>query len=75
MSADSRQNGGRGSAHDQCPIRSIIDKRSPKNRTDFDRALREVNQETALAGLWRTGFFEPFPHPVRVVAPACLFAG
>ena len=39
-------------------IRSMITRRNPGNPADWDRALREVLQETALAGLWRTGFFE-----------------
>jgi hypothetical protein len=38
-------------------IRSMIDRRSPRSPADWDRALREVLQETALSGLSRTGFF------------------
>jgi predicted nucleotidyltransferase component of viral defense system len=39
-------------------ILSMIDKRRPQDQADWDRALREVLQEAALAGLWRTGFFD-----------------
>ena len=39
-------------------IRAMIEKRRPKGQVDWDRALREVLQEAALAGLWRTGFFD-----------------
>jgi len=39
-------------------IRAMIEKRKPQGQADRDRALREVLQETALAGLWRTGFFD-----------------
>lgn len=39
-------------------IRSMIDKRRPRDEADWDRALREVLQEAALAGLWRRGFFD-----------------
>lgn len=39
-------------------IRAMIDKRRPRDETDWDRALREVLQEVALAGLWRRGFFD-----------------
>jgi predicted nucleotidyltransferase component of viral defense system len=38
-------------------ILAMIRKRRPENQSDWDRALREVLQEAALAGLWRTGFF------------------
>lgn len=38
-------------------IMAMIRKRRPENQSDWDRALREVLQEAALAGLWRTGFF------------------
>ncbi|MBL8967903.1 MAG: nucleotidyl transferase AbiEii/AbiGii toxin family protein [Spirochaetaceae bacterium] len=38
-------------------IRAMIEKRRPQGQADWDRALREVLQEAALAGLWRTGFF------------------
>ena len=39
-------------------IRSMIERRSPQSPADWSRALREVLQETALTGLWRTGFFD-----------------
>jgi predicted nucleotidyltransferase component of viral defense system len=39
-------------------ILAMIDKRRPQDQADWDRALREVLQEAALAGLWRTGFFD-----------------
>ncbi|OHD79816.1 MAG: hypothetical protein A3J97_15255, partial [Spirochaetes bacterium RIFOXYC1_FULL_54_7] len=38
-------------------ILAMIQKRHPEDQADWDRALREVLQEAALAGLWRTGFF------------------
>jgi hypothetical protein len=38
-------------------IRSMMERRRPASPEDWDRALREVLQEAALAGLWRTGFF------------------
>lgn len=39
-------------------IRAMIERRKPQSQGDWDRALREVIQETALAGLWRTHFFD-----------------
>lgn len=39
-------------------ILTMIEKRKPVDQRDWDRALREVLQEAALAGLWRTGFFD-----------------
>lgn len=39
-------------------ILAMIAKRRPKNQADWDRALREVLQEAALAGLWRVRFFD-----------------
>jgi len=39
-------------------IHAMIEKRKPQSQIDWDRALREVLQETALAGLWRSGFFD-----------------
>lgn len=39
-------------------IRAMMDRRKPASQADWDRALREVLQEAALAGLWRSGFFE-----------------
>jgi predicted nucleotidyltransferase component of viral defense system len=39
-------------------ILAMIDKRRPRDEAEWDRALREVLQEAALAGLWRRGFFE-----------------
>lgn len=39
-------------------IRAMIEKRRPRDEADWDRALREVLQEAALAGLWRRGFFD-----------------
>lgn len=38
-------------------VTTMIERRNPQNEADWDRSLREVLQETALAGLWRTGFF------------------
>jgi len=38
-------------------ILAMIRKRRPEDQDGWDRALREVLQEAALAGLWRTGFF------------------
>jgi predicted nucleotidyltransferase component of viral defense system len=38
-------------------ILAMIRKRRPEDQSDWDHALREVLQEAALAGLWRTGFF------------------
>jgi predicted nucleotidyltransferase component of viral defense system len=39
-------------------ILTMIDIRRPRDEAEWDRALREVLQEAALAGLWRRGFFE-----------------
>jgi len=39
-------------------ILSMIHKRTPRTEQDYHRALREVLQEAALAGLWRVSFFE-----------------
>lgn len=39
-------------------IRSMVDKRAPKDEVEWNRALREVLQEAALAGLWRSKFFD-----------------
>jgi len=39
-------------------IRAMIEKRAPRSQVDYDRAIREVLQEAALAGLWRRGFFD-----------------
>lgn len=39
-------------------IRAMIEKRRPRDEADWERALREVLQEAALAGLWRRGFFD-----------------
>jgi len=39
-------------------IRSMITRRKPETAADWNRTLREVLQEAALAGLWRTGFFD-----------------
>ncbi len=39
-------------------IRSMIARRRPDTTASWDRALREVLQEAALSGLWRTGFFD-----------------
>ncbi len=38
-------------------ILAMIERRRPEGPGDWDRALREVLQEAALAGLWRRGFF------------------
>jgi predicted nucleotidyltransferase component of viral defense system len=39
-------------------IGAMIEKRQPRSQADWDRALREVLQEAALVGLWRTSFFD-----------------
>ncbi len=39
-------------------ILSMIQKRTPRTEHEYQRALREVLQEAALAGLWRVSFFE-----------------
>lgn len=39
-------------------ILAMIERRRPRDQADWHRALREVLQEAALAGLWRTGFFD-----------------
>jgi hypothetical protein len=39
-------------------ILAMIEKRRPRDEADWDRALREVLQEAALAGLWRVRFFD-----------------
>lgn len=39
-------------------VLAMIEKRSPRTQADYDRALREVLQELALAGLWRRNFFD-----------------
>lgn len=39
-------------------ILSMIQKRSPRTEHDYQRGLREVLQEAALAGLWRVSFFD-----------------
>lgn len=39
-------------------IIAMIERRRPASQADWDRVLREVLQETALAGLWRAGFFD-----------------
>lgn len=39
-------------------IIAMIERRKPASQADWDRVLREVLQETALAGLWRAGFFD-----------------
>lgn len=36
----------------------LIEKYHPKNKTDYENALHEIIQELALAGLWRSKFFE-----------------
>lgn len=36
----------------------LIEKYNPKNKTDYENALHEIIQELALAGLWRSKFFE-----------------
>ncbi|MCE1196356.1 nucleotidyl transferase AbiEii/AbiGii toxin family protein [bacterium] len=38
-------------------ILAMIERRKPASQADWDRVLREVLQETALAGLWRAGFY------------------
>jgi len=39
-------------------IREWLDSYKPGNEQDAKDALREIMQEIALAGLYRTGFFE-----------------
>jgi len=39
-------------------IESMLVKYSINNSDDFHRAIREIMQEIALAGLYRSGFFE-----------------
>jgi len=39
-------------------IKDWLDIYKPKNKTEALQALREIMQETALAGLYRAGFFE-----------------
>jgi len=39
-------------------IESMLDKYSINDSEDFHRAIREIMQEIALAGLYRSGFFE-----------------
>jgi hypothetical protein len=42
-------------------ILAMIDRRNPQGQADWDRALREVLQEAALAGLSRTGSMDSAP--------------
>jgi len=39
-------------------INAMVERRKPLHQGDWNRVLREVLQETALTGLWRTGFFD-----------------
>lgn len=39
-------------------VRTMIDRRHPGSQAEWDRALREVLQQAALVGLWRTHFFD-----------------
>ena len=39
-------------------IESMLDRYSINDAEDFHRAIREIMQEIALAGLYRSGFFE-----------------
>lgn len=39
-------------------LAKLIHKYEPKNKTDYENALHEIIQELALAGLWRSKFFE-----------------
>ena len=39
-------------------IRSMLDRYAPQTRDDYVNALREILQELALLGLWRSKFFE-----------------
>ena len=39
-------------------LAKLINKYEPKNKTDYENALHEIIQELALAGLWRSKFFE-----------------
>lgn len=39
-------------------LRDMLDAYQPKTSTDYQNAAREVVQEIALLGLWRSGFFD-----------------
>lgn len=39
-------------------LQTLLDRYDPKTPTDWENALREVIQEIALLGLWRSKFFE-----------------
>ena len=39
-------------------IRPMLDRYAPETRDDYVNALREILQELALLGLWRSKFFE-----------------
>ena len=39
-------------------LKSMLDRYSCKTANDFKNALKEIIQETALLGLWRSKFFE-----------------
>ena len=39
-------------------IRSMLDRYECQSRDDYVNALREILQDVALLGLWRSKFFE-----------------
>jgi len=39
-------------------IRSMLDKYKCETRNDYENALKEIIQEVALLGLWRSKFFQ-----------------
>lgn len=39
-------------------IKEWLERYKPKNKEEAQAALREIMQEIALAGLYRSGFFE-----------------
>lgn len=39
-------------------IKDILEKYTLQSNTDYENALKEIIQQTALVGLWRAGFFE-----------------
>ncbi len=39
-------------------IKDLLEKYTFRSDTDYENALKEIIQQTALVGLWRSGFFE-----------------
>ena len=39
-------------------LQTLIDRYQPETAADWENALREIIQELALLGLWRSKFFE-----------------